>query len=190
EDEGRAPKERKQLEARSKALEKKYQREWLGELAEYILDRRGLPEDARTSRDKFQFGGGWLDSLQIAYLTADFVQALGPAPRARLPRRLTVEWLDDYELELAPLIKPPALANLRVLTLGEGSDRTHMNGQGVVALVRKLPRLEELYLHAHGTDTDKLFKMKLENVRVLVVDCNTHYPLERLAANASLSRLT
>jgi hypothetical protein len=70
----------------------------------------------------------------------------------------------------------------------------HASGEGVVDLVKRMPRLEELYLFAHlgVEDTRTLFGLKtLGNLRVLqVYHLEFTYPLTVLAKNPSLGRLT
>jgi hypothetical protein len=54
-----------------------------------------------------------------------------------------------------------------------------------------MPRLEELYLFASGTDLGTLFDLKtLTHLRVLQVYHTWMYPLEKLAANPAFGQLT
>src|SRR5262249_29020215 len=65
----------------------------------------------------------------------------------------------------------------------------HEWGRDVLAMVRRMPRVEELYLFA-GVDTGGLFALKtLTNLRVLQVYHAYPYPLEKLAANPALGNL-
>jgi hypothetical protein len=144
---------------------------------------------------------------------------LARAPEARLLRRLVIETttdpeededgpgegaaavpaeVDERSVPLWPLIKSPTLRNVRVFQLGEQADdpvSTYTSGYDVVVpLVKSMPRLEELYLLAHlsGDDLAGLFGLKaLRHLRVLQVCHVEHvYPLDVLARNASLGRLT
>ena len=54
-------------------------------------------------------------------------------------------------------------------------------------MVQRMPRLEELYLFAHGVDGHLLFTLPLPNLRVLQVYHSLAYPLENLAKNPSLA---
>jgi uncharacterized protein (TIGR02996 family) len=213
EDPALATPQRKQLQKREQALLKRHRRDWLGELAPHLLDVGDLEEWQRAPQH--QFAHGWLDSLQIPDLTLSFARALARAPQARLLRRLVVEGTSDDEedeeddipegvdervVALCPLLRSPNLRNVRVFQLGEQMDpddfgSTHAAGFDVVVpLVRNMPRLEELYLLAHlaGYDLEALFRLKtLHQLRVLQVYHVEHrYPLEVLARNASLGRLT
>src|SRR5205823_3246720 len=108
-------------------------------------------------------------------LDVDVARALARCPAARLLRRLHVEhsgYDDEYEPRpedgipegseypsLYPLAKAPFLPHLRVFQLGETVDfeeeyydSGRTNGEGVVGLVERTRRLEELYLLAHEVD--------------------------------------
>ncbi len=232
EDPKRPAKERKQLEVREQELLKKHGADWLGELAGPLLkkDRTGLSAwEAREQKIQFGFARGWLDSLEVHYLSVQLARVLARSPETRLLRRLIVEQIasqnpieDQSEIEqleeyegwyepgadapagddggagLYPLRRSMHLGNLRVFQLGEpyedsqyGGPSCHTQGEGVVELVKKLPRLEELYLMAHGVDTATLFGLKtLTHLRILEVDHIHEYPLKTLAKNPAMSRLT
>jgi hypothetical protein len=67
----------------------------------------------------------------------------------------------------------------------------HIDGAAAVGFIKRIPRLEELYLLARQVDTNQLFDLKsLDNLRVLQVYHNDNYPLARLAKNPSLGKLT
>jgi hypothetical protein len=53
-----------------------------------------------------------------------------------------------------------------------------------------MPNLEELYLLAHRVDANKIFAMPLPNLQILQLDHSNRYPLDKLAANKSLTNLT
>jgi uncharacterized protein (TIGR02996 family) len=232
EDPKRLARERKELESREKELLKKHGAEWLGELAGPLLkkDRTGLSShEADAQKIQYGFARGWLDSLEVSYLSVQLARILARSAETRLLRRLVIEQtasqnpiedtseieqLDEFEgwyepgadapaeeegsPGLHPLRRSPYLANLRVLQLGEkyedsqyGGPSCHTRGEGVVDLVKKLPRLEELYLMAHDVDTAALFGLKtLTNLRILEVDHINVYPLKTLAKNPAMSRLT
>ena len=67
-----------------------------------------------------------------------------------------------------------------------------MNGEVAVDLIKKMPRIEELYLLAHQVDLKTLFGLKtLPNLRVLqVYHVASEYPLKVLAKNPALEKLT
>jgi uncharacterized protein (TIGR02996 family) len=118
EDESRSKKERDKLRQREKALLRQHGRQWLGSLAEHLIDWKGveLPPhnaewrrlfaeafeqaelkeveaDLRSWRQPyyaFQFARGWLTALGVGRLTEEFAGVLARAPAARLLRRLSV----------------------------------------------------------------------------------------------------
>ncbi len=113
---------------------------------------------------------------------------------------------------MPPLLESPYLTNLRGFKLGfsdEGERIGHStmvapfeecDAQQVIELLRKCPRLEELYLNTSLPGIDRLFAgPALGNLRVLQyyygMDYANHtpggaYPLTALANNPSLQRLT
>src|SRR5207302_2226902 len=109
---------------------------------------------------------------------------------------------------LPPLLESPYLTNLRVFKLGfsdsgEGMGHSTMvapfldcDAHQVIELLQKCPRLEELYLNTSLPGIDDLFALPaLGNLRVLQYyygfgEGSSAYPLEPLASNASLRRLT
>ncbi len=98
EDEKTAAPERKKLRRREEALLHKHGRAWLGEeLAGFLLDERwdDVPDETREWqegwRGQFSYARGWLDALEIGYLSEAFASAMARAPFARLLRRLTIQ---------------------------------------------------------------------------------------------------
>jgi uncharacterized protein (TIGR02996 family) len=111
---------------------------------------------------------------------------------------------------LYPLLRSPYLTNIQIFQLGEQADdtirrsgsarsgyyyglnyRCYASGEVAVDLVKKMPRLQELYLFADRVDTGKLFGLRtLDNLRVLQVYHCWEYPLEVLARNKTLGHLT
>jgi uncharacterized protein (TIGR02996 family) len=212
EQEGRSSEMRRQLQERGMELFAKHGRTWLGELADYLLDQRGVPEYLLQGQGgyRFQFARGWLHSLRIPVLSSALARYLAGSSAMRLLQRLEIYGLayeesaddsgDDLPANtsqpaLYPLLRSPFLGNLRVFHLGEPADDVYPNchtvGHAAAALVEKLPRLEELYLFAHDVDTDRLFAQPtLDNLRILQVYHLHRYPLHLLANNESLGRLT
>jgi uncharacterized protein (TIGR02996 family) len=109
--------------------------------------------------------------------------------------------IDPYDGPgLHALCRCPHLSAVRVFRLGEGVTRPdgsdeeypncHTPGELAYHLVKQMPQLEELYLLAHGVDANKIFALPMPNVRVLQLYHSKSYPLDRLAANRSLTNLT
>jgi uncharacterized protein (TIGR02996 family) len=216
EDPKRPVKERKELHKREAALLKKHAREWLGDLAPYLLDQEGLSDYERKSGNvnSYQFSRGWLDTVSFRDMTVAIARKLAHAPQARLLRRLTIEVTayeepgqyepgpdvpaeSDTPATLHPLLRSPYLGNIRYFQLGEqyedgqyGGASCHTYGDTAVDLIEKMPKLEELYLMAHGVDTNRLFNLKtLTHLRVLEVDHLHKYPFDRLAKNPAFAQL-
>jgi uncharacterized protein (TIGR02996 family) len=121
---------------------------------------------------------------------------------------------DTYEETnvLPPLLASPYLTNLRVFKFGfsDFPDRlghstmvgpfNNCKAQQVIDLLKKCPRMEELYLNTDLPGIEKLFALpKLGNLRVLQYYYGSAYagdrekdtcPLSALAGNASLKNLT
>jgi uncharacterized protein (TIGR02996 family) len=182
---------------------------------------RGEQHDDGLKEGQFRFRRGWLDRLTFPALRVAEARALAREPQARLLSHLTVEYVVYYALELGERYEPgddvagapphspgldalrgsPSLRNIRIFQLGERvSDEyesggtyynCHTDGRAAVALLREMPRLEELYLLAHYVDTDQLFALgTLRHLRVLQAYHLHHYPLAILAANPALESLT
>jgi uncharacterized protein (TIGR02996 family) len=213
---GLAGPRRKQLQAREKQLLKRHAREWLGDLAPFLLD----PDDDEVLRTRrYRITRGWLDTLEVGRLTVEFARALARAPQARLLRTLligTSQWHDDEDVPyepvpdvpnetqpaLFPLHRSPHLGNVRVLRLGEPPEEgggvsysswCNTSFDGVLGLLKKMPNLEELYLVTHMDCRCKdLFALKtLGHLRVLqLYHKEEEHPLEVLARNPCLGRLT
>jgi uncharacterized protein (TIGR02996 family) len=202
EDLQRSEAEQRRLQSRARELIQTHQRQWLGPLADELLGSveaggwtfYGPHRPPLT----FQFARGWLDSLTLhntreARRTA-LPSLLGRTPEARLLRRLTVEF-DEGSIEA--LFAGPALLNLRQLQLGRpliGDEYPEVTTDpgAVPALLGKLPRLEELRLFVYGYDVPRTFSLPtLTSLRVFqVYYLVERYPLEVLAGNPALGRLT
>src|SRR5262249_26037300 len=98
------------------------------------------------------------------------------------------------------LCRCPQLGSIRVFRLGEetvrpdGRDEEYHNchtpGELAYHLVKQMPKLEELYLLAHRVDANKIFPLPMPNLRALQLYHSNSYPLDKLAANTSLTNLT
>jgi uncharacterized protein (TIGR02996 family) len=101
---------------------------------------------------------------------------------------------------LDALCRYPYLAGVRTFQLGEGEpgldakqeedDNCHTPGGLAYHLVKQMPHLEELYLLAHDVNGNKAFVLPMPKLRVLQLYHSTSYPLDKLAANKSLTNLT
>jgi uncharacterized protein (TIGR02996 family) len=221
EDASKPAAERKKLSQQEKKLLGKHGRDWLGELAPFLLDQKKSAEQPWNDlKVTYTFARGWLDSLEAVRFTVNFTRALAKAPAARLLRRLVLadeayEEAGEYapgddiptasysSPQLPPLRKATTLGNVRVFQLGEqisdqedeaaddGGWSCHTDGEAALDLIKRMPRLEELYLLAHNVDAEQLFSLRtLDRLRVLQLYHSQSYPLARLAKNPSLGNLT
>jgi uncharacterized protein (TIGR02996 family) len=198
--------ERKKLQKREQELLKTHQKAWLGDLTDFFL---GDEKKAGTAA----FARGWLDTVSIGNLTVALSRVLAAARLARVVRRLEIagiayEEAGEYEAaddipedeaiqpSVYPLVRSNNFSNVRVFQLGDlaGAEQPncHVSGETAVDLVKKMPRIEELYLLAHGVDTKALFGLKtLQNLRILqVYHVTGEYALSVLAKNPALGNLT
>jgi uncharacterized protein (TIGR02996 family) len=111
EDESTPARQRSRLRQREAELLAAHQREWLGELAPFLLDGHRLQSwaalelPAETPQATFSFRRGWLDQLHINSLPLSFARALRRAPAMRLVRELVIEYIhDDGDGDLEPPI--------------------------------------------------------------------------------------
>jgi uncharacterized protein (TIGR02996 family) len=216
EDPNRSTAERKELQKREAKLFKQHGREWLGELAPYLIDKQQEAKRQEWQPDAsyvFQFRRGWLDSLELTNYRLAFTRVLARAPQTRLLRRLVLneEYFeepgeyepgddvppDSYSPAPLALLRSPYLGNVRVLQFGEQVDDSEqyfncrMSGRVLIGLVKLMPCLEELYVLSQDVDTDQLFSLKtLNHLRILQVYHMDNYPLQKLAKNPSLGNLT
>jgi uncharacterized protein (TIGR02996 family) len=215
EDQSKPPKQRKALQAREAELLEAHQRAWLGDLAPHLLDHADLPDWRRQGKlfDRIRWLRGWAQDLFVYRLDVPLARRLTRVPLLRLLQRLHIQHTsygeEDERLPedgipegcespcLYPLQRAPFLPHLRVFQLGETVDFSgegyccRENGTGVVELIERMARIEELYLLAHDVDTQRLFALpNLTHLRALQVYHVFEYPLEVLAANPALARLT
>ncbi len=67
----------------------------------------------------------------------------------------------------------------------------HLYGEPVLALVKRMPRLEVLHLYTQNLDTPQLFGLRtLTHLRELLVYHMDNYPLHLLAKNPGFANLT
>jgi uncharacterized protein (TIGR02996 family) len=133
-------------------------------------------------------------------------------PRKALSLEEDPEEMYEGTTIMPPLVASPYLSNLRVFKLGfsDSGDRighsTMINtfedcaASQVIDLLKKCPRLEELYLNTNLRGIDRLFALPtLDNIRVLQYYFGSNYtgrnlavayPLRALANNVSLQQLT
>lgn len=108
--------------------------------------------------------------------------------------------VEEYDAPaLHALVHCPWLTGIRVFCYGSGAAEPGTGTEGgsardyggiVHEVVGRMPNLEELYLYAHDLNVHVLFGLSLPKLRILRIDHETAYPLDILAANPTLGRLT
>jgi uncharacterized protein (TIGR02996 family) len=143
EDERRPAPQRRKLAAREKQLLKKHQRDWLGPLATYLLDKDTSHLEQQYYAEDQRFAHGWrrgfLARIEVHFLERRLAHALLDMPGPCLLRELVVaedpgffgeaevdppksrvktpRGLRDH-LDLFELLGSPVLGNLRLLQVG------------------------------------------------------------------------
>jgi uncharacterized protein (TIGR02996 family) len=181
--------ERLRLESRERELLRDHRREWLGDLADLF--------DDEDDGDSCVFARGWPDTVRIGRLGEDAAALLADAPQLCLLRQLLLDNVNSDDAVMRLLSRSEWLGNLRVLRVGEEinpgfeeSIECRTYAEGVERFVARLPRLEELYLLAHGPHPAELFALPMSHLRVLQLYHADDYPLDVLADNPALGRLT
>ena len=200
----RAP-ARKKLQAQEKTLLKKHQRDWLGDLAPFLIDQK-WKEEIGTTKDiyRFRFFRGFLHSIEVSFLIPDFATALAKSPHAATLQQLTVDEVllgdelvenyadfadEDWGDEDCPGLD--AMAKGKFESLREFSvcpERFYGDASVLTRVVKCMPRLQSLEADME-TDTKLLFKLKMAELKRLRLDQNHEYAFQVLAKNKSLARL-
>jgi uncharacterized protein (TIGR02996 family) len=220
EDEGLPAPRHAELKDRERALLETHQRAWLGPLAALMLDDKpSQHQQLHGWLNHVVWSRGWVEKAYIWWFDLKAGRALARCPAARLLRRLDLHHVYSYQADdfrgekpqpedgvppdaedftaLYTLVAAPFVPHLRWLRVGEavnfdeGPYNNEAFAQGLVELVGRTRRLEELHVLAHGLDMDRLFALpNLEHLRTLIVyHGHEIYPLSALADNPSLRRL-
>jgi uncharacterized protein (TIGR02996 family) len=191
EDAGIPAAERRRLQKREREVLDVHAAEWLGSLAPVLLPAEDKVKAWLMDRPpNHVFARGWLDTLRLPLLTFEVGRAFRGAPNLQLLRTLVIEAHDWDDPGFDELTAANYFGNLHKLQVGPQGRMCHMEAEGVLPLLEKAPRLEELLLYAHNVPVGDVFALPLPHLRVLHVWHLHGYPLEVLAANASLGRLT
>ncbi len=114
------------------------------------------------------------------------------------------ETIEDGTAAYHVLARFPHFAAVRRLRLGYGDSggyenrdepfmsQTGRHAEGSFAhhFVKQMPHVAEIVLRASRVDAAKLFALPMPNLRHLAVDHITRYPLEKLAENKTVTKLT
>lgn len=200
EQDGLTAEQRNVLKGREHALFDQYASRWFGELHQFLLS----PEQRQRSVFcEFRCSRGWLESLQIPYLTTDLARALlNSRALLKLLRRLNiadlaVESPQDVEFLSSVLLKEmPVLPALREFTYRQDDELlyaiwTNPSQISIHRVLERMPNVEVLRLGSPLVDLHQLFGSPLpRRLRQLDIANRSVYPLDVLAANPSLAQLT
>jgi hypothetical protein len=186
EDESRSKEERKQLQTREAEFLKEHEREWLGELAPFVLDEdreNGFSTGAEPIWER-----GFLSGLVVRVLSTGLAQALHDPVATRFVRGLHIhaaangDYFGEEHKQPPPRVSPPArayhrrelfeltgaplLANLRVFRMGyqepqgdESYADCHVYTPAIEHLIAHMPRVEELHLLCKNYESANLFAL-------------------------------
>jgi uncharacterized protein (TIGR02996 family) len=191
EDEKLSAEQRRPLLEREGQLLSQHWRSWVGDLSLFTVETQEPYE-----RSTVGFRRGWIDSLTIANLTAPLTHALDRQQGAlRLLRELRIIDGDSPAYSDEPMFdafrRANIFRNVRIFHVGSPDYNPQFTEDDEIGqLIEKMPRIEELSLCTADLDTSRLFGLPMPHLRKLTVHHQTHYALETLAANASLSDVT
>jgi uncharacterized protein (TIGR02996 family) len=217
EDESVSTDRRKQLTAREKALLKKHETEWVGSWVAGVPDPE-YPDDSPNMGKRYALEGGLLTTVNIGRLTVPIARAVVAAPELRFVRNLFVgdvpfeaegeeeefeegpdipEGVEEHQGQY-PLLRWPQLRYIRRFIWGWRADEAqtdyyfscYMPGDLVFDFVKQMPDIEEVRICAHVRDAKKLVALPMPNLRVLQLYHGWSFPLDKLAANRTLGKLT
>jgi uncharacterized protein (TIGR02996 family) len=181
--------QRSKLEQREKQLLAAHQRAWTA---------TALPAGVTANEDvdvtvTFRRGQLWglaLESWDYEEEGEQAVYCLAAAPEVGWVRELRIVQ-EPTSHSLGRLAGAAFAPFLRRLHVGGAENQTKAVGSGVAHLVTTCAALEELAVHAHigAEEAIRLFAAPMRALRDLAVCCAQHYPLDRLAKNATLTRL-
>jgi uncharacterized protein (TIGR02996 family) len=195
EDEKVAADERQELLRREKALLDRWQREWLGPLAGFWIDRldgADWMDDPTNGPNQFGWRRGWIDVLEFSGCSPHVVAAVQrsqPLLRCLREVRLTSARYDEDRYPFGDLAEIDVFSNVRRFVVGvEGDDQNWVRDAISAAdFYTRMPRLEDLHL----TNGETPFAEPFPHLRKLTAwHSRDVYDLEALAANASLKNLT
>jgi uncharacterized protein (TIGR02996 family) len=190
---------------------------WAGVVTD--LENSGTPHnDELPGGKKYLFEGGLLTTVNITRLTVPLARAMVAAPELRFVRNLFIgnvppepegdeeefaegpdvpEGVEDHQGQY-PLLRWPQLRYIRRFGWGwppEENDKDYyfscwMPGDRVYDFVKQMPDVEELRIFAHVRDAKKLVALQMPKLRVFQLYHGWSYPLDKLAANPTLGKLT
>ncbi len=210
EDETVPQKDRAKLKQRESELTQEYATDWLGDLAPELLAGE-IPESNHRWRPQEQpyqhsFHRGFPGNLTVMILLPEFAAKLKKSGVCRWLRQFVLRRVYSanmlaYEFEVFASLRNDSQSfpgweelvgtrfdNLRHFEVNEGGSK-YSSAPGVERLIRKMPRLQSLELHAHELDTAAIFKLKMPNLRSISIHDAHEYDVQALSRNSSLQNL-
>jgi len=192
EDQNQSPRLLREWEERATGLLRRHERDWLGSLAPFLLDRPRPTVEPVAPNIEFTFRRGWLAELDVQEVRHAFTTVLARAPEIRMLQALTLRNTGG-PIESGPveaLLTCSYLGTVKSFTLGDPEAYLcSANGPPAISLVQNMPQLRELDLRAYGVGARVLFAQPFPHVRSLHVDFLGFAPLSALAGNPSLANL-
>ncbi len=190
-------KARAELAAREAELLAEHGAGWLGGLMALMGYKRS-PRGNRAGTVRYNFRRGWLSNLAVDLMTPDFATALNHCHDARFLRRLEVTSDGSSRGESSILAGFPYWSGVRELHLGHpvGEDlhlpvnRSRLWHRHADSYLRQMPALESLTLICCVTRFAEAVRAPMPRLRRLHLRHGDSYPLEELAANSTITRLT
>ena len=169
-----------------------HQRDWLGKLAPFLLDRKRSTVEPDTPNIEYTVRRGWLAEVHVGDVRDAFTRVLADSPEARMLQVLTLRntRLPNNHGPLAPLVDSPYVESLRTFALGDReSAEATADGEHVPALVAHMPQLQVLDVRATSVPVRQLVQARFPRLRELVLDYAGEAALDLLSGNRSLANL-
>jgi hypothetical protein len=185
-------KRRREVEQQASRILQEHERDWLGDLAPFLISRKRLDPEPGAPNYDYTFDLGWLRELDIQDVRHAFTWVLAESPCIQMLQRLTLRnlRLRNNERVLEPLCHTPYFEAIRFFQLGDPeTPHPTSGGEQVLKMLACMPRLEELILIADGINASELFSRPWPNAKRLHIDFHWDYPLDLLGLNPSLTQL-
>jgi uncharacterized protein (TIGR02996 family) len=180
---------------RSETITYRFRRGWLSELEAHLLGVEFTRALLRCKEARL------LRKLHIHHCAYEFPEGHPNIPEyaegTYAPGPDIDDAADDRDAAMFLLAKFPYFASVRILHLGnpvdetfDDTDQCHTSGGMAYHYLKQMPHVEEIYLLAHGVEAAKIFALPMPRLRLLHYYHGRDYPLDKLAANQSLTKLT
>jgi uncharacterized protein (TIGR02996 family) len=192
EDANQSPRLLAEWRQRAHRLLQAHQRDWLGNLAPFLLGGPRSTVEPDTPNIEYTWKRGWLAELHVQDVRDAFTRVLADAPEARMLQALSLRntRLPNNQGPLEPLVGSPYLGTLKSFALGDPeAPQPTADGQLVPSLVAQMPQLRVLDVRAEGIPVRELAQLRLPALRALVLDYAAEAGFEMLAGNRSLADL-